>query len=55
MAKKETTAFEYVTCEGCVFIQPLERGLGFCKNKHVNMIVVMNEPNPCVWKKTEAK
>lgn len=51
MAKGQIIEFEYVTCDGCVFVKPLDRGLGFCKNKHVNMIVVIKEPNPCVWKK----
>jgi hypothetical protein len=56
MAKKqyEATEFEYVTCQGCIFIHPYNdvNGHGFCKENHVKMVQVINADKPCIWKKT---
>lgn len=57
MAKKQPAVIErlpeYVTCEGCIFIDPYSNMIdhGMCKEPHVRMIQVISNPKPCIWKK----
>lgn len=50
--KQKLKPIEYVTCTGCIFIQPYEefRGHGFCSHRAVKMIQVIETTKQCVWK-----
>lgn len=57
MAKKQAVVIErlpeFVTCEGCEFIEPYDnmKDHGMCKEPHVRMIQVISSRKPCVWKR----
>lgn len=50
--QNETKAIEYVTCIGCMFIEPCQdfKGHGYCSNRAVKMITVIETLKQCIWK-----
>lgn len=53
MAKKsEYESIKKVTCEGCIYSEPIDglKGHCFCGHRAVKMIHVIETIKPCVWK-----